>query len=282
MKNLILFFAGILLTAIYSCDKVSPPYTVTNNNGPDTNAVIRKVLLEDYTGHMCVNCPTAAVTASDLKTLYGEKLIVMAVHAGSFAAPYSGAFSYDFRSPAGTEYDATFGISAIGNPNGMVNRKTVNSSIVIAPSGWGSTISEIIDLPPDASMKITNTYNSGLKKLNTEIKSQFLNSLTGLYKLCVLILEDSIVAPQQNTNPDVGAVPTITNYVHRHVLRGAINSTWGDSLTTNPTPSDLPITKSYSNFTINNVWDENHCYIIAFIYNAVTNEIVQVEEKKMK
>jgi hypothetical protein len=288
MKYFSILVFVILITTLYSCDKVSPPFTEGTGSNIDTAEIVRKVLLEDYTGHTCVNCPTAAVIASDLKTLYGEKLIVMSVHAGSFAAPYSGVFSYDFRSPAGTEYNATFEISAIGNPLGMVNRKTVNSSIIISPSAWGSTISEIIDLPPDASMKITNTYNSGTKELNTEIKSKFLNPLTGLYKLVVLVLEDSIVAPQQNGVNEIPGYPSpnantiITNYVHRHVLRGAINSTWGDTLAIDPIPTSTFITKTYNNYTLNSAWDENHCMVIAFIYNAVTNEIVQVEEKKIK
>ena len=288
MKYFSILVFVIFITVLYSCDKVSPPYAVTNNNGPDTNAVIRKVLLEDYTGHKCPNCPAAAVTASDLKAIYGEKLIVMSVHAGSFANVFSPDFLYDFRCTSGNEYNTFFGISIVGNPNGMINRKFVNSSIIIAPTAWGSTLSEIIDLPPDANIQITNTYNSGTKELNTEIKSKFLNPLTGLYKLVVLVLEDSIVAPQQNGVNEIPGYPSpnantiITNYVHRHVLRGAINSTWGDTLAIDPIPTSTFITKTYNNYTLNSAWDENHCMVIAFIYNAVTNEIVQVEEKKIK
>jgi hypothetical protein len=281
MKRLGFLLLAIFISTLFSCDKISPPFTEDTDENVDTNAVIRKVLLEDYTGHRCVNCPTAAVTAMDLKALYGEKIVVMAVHAGSWAIPFAGTFSYDFRSAAGTEYDATFGISTVGNPNGMVNRKMVASSIIIAPTAWGSTIAGIIDLPPDAEIEINNTYNSASKLLNTEIKSEFLNSMTGLYKLCVLILEDSIVKPQANNNSNLGPDP-ITNYMHRHVLRGAINSTWGDSLAIDPTVTGAFITKNYTNYALNPAWDENHCIIIAFIFNAVTNEIVQVEEKKMK
>jgi thiol-disulfide isomerase/thioredoxin len=44
--------------------------------------VTRRVLLEDFTGHTCNNCPAAAVIAEGLQTFYGEdQLILVGVHA---------------------------------------------------------------------------------------------------------------------------------------------------------------------------------------------------------
>src|SRR5687768_4725486 len=89
------FFKLILCLIVYSiylssCDKVKDPYSTTLDGGGDTTATVvkvRKVLLEEYTGHRCGNCPPAAVTAQTLKSTYGERLVVMTVHAGFFAEP---------------------------------------------------------------------------------------------------------------------------------------------------------------------------------------------------
>ena len=74
-----------------SCDIAEEPYLVpvdTLGNGPGgPSDGIRKILLEDYTGHKCPNCPEAAVEAHNLKLAYGDSLVIMAVHAGVFAEP---------------------------------------------------------------------------------------------------------------------------------------------------------------------------------------------------
>ena len=112
--------------------------------------------------------------------------------------------------------------------------------------------------------------------------------MTGTYKLMVVLTEDSIVKPQTDYSKPPGQ-QDVLNYVHRHVLRGALTSTsWGDSLTTNVAAGDS-ITKSI-NYTLPATFpatngiapNENLCYVIAYIYNAATYEVVQVEEQKIK
>ena len=48
-------------------------------------------------------------------------------------------------------------------------------------------------------------------------------------------------------------------------------------------PADTVITKSY-NVVLPTAWTWNvdNCYVVAFIYNATTNVVVQAEEKKIK
>src|SRR5258705_4328893 len=86
MKKLLLSLFTIVaaLVLFSSCDKVDPPYTQTNSvGGPNTSdTVFRKILIEDYTGFKCGNCPAAAaVLYGQLRPLYGEELISIGVHA---------------------------------------------------------------------------------------------------------------------------------------------------------------------------------------------------------
>ncbi|MDP4282340.1 MAG: hypothetical protein Q8867_09360, partial [Bacteroidota bacterium] len=114
---LFISFAALLL---WSCDKVKEPYFTQKGTGTDTSTVNRTVLLEDYTGHKCVNCPTAAVTAHTLEEMYNGNLIILAVHAGYFAIPGSGNYALDLRSATGEDWYSTFGVTS--NPIGMINR----------------------------------------------------------------------------------------------------------------------------------------------------------------
>lgn len=186
----------------------------------------------------------------------------------------SGDYSYDFRTTAGNELDQYYGISNIGNPNGMVNRKEVSGSPVINPNNWASAIGDIIDLPPDANIKIENTYDDNTRKISLNVETELLNQISGQYNLCVYILEDSIVAAQKNNDPGIGATPDILDYVHRHVLRDAVNDTWGENIEAEKSTKNLT-------YTLNSEWDSDNCYILTFIYNNDTIEIIQAEEKKI-
>jgi len=62
MKN-ILFIAFAFSIVITSCDVLEGPFDEQVNNNIDTTKPLRKILLEDYTGHTCGNCPCAAEEA---------------------------------------------------------------------------------------------------------------------------------------------------------------------------------------------------------------------------
>jgi hypothetical protein len=299
-KYFILTLAIIFVLGITSCDFVTVPEQSGTTQQSGTT-VQRKVLLEDYTGHKCTACPQAAVTANGLLQTYGDKLIVIGVHAGFFANPQaSGQYREDFRTAAGTAYDdpTFFGVSTVGNPNGLINRKNYTPATTdhVKPYGtWATEVPLELAKPAMAKIEITNTYNSSTRSLACTIKSTFLaDTLTGgPYKLIVAVTQDSIVADQL----DAGVyVPT---YVHRHVLRDNINSatgvtdgTWGVTIAAaSAITLNVPITKNYiytfpatyptAGGPSSTVCDVNHCYIVAFIYNDATKEVIQVEEAKV-
>jgi hypothetical protein len=267
LKSTLLIFSVILWQ---SCDKVSPPYK-------ETVAVIsspRKVLVEDYTGHKCGNCPRASRALYDLKPIYGENLIIMAVHAGFFAQTNVPPYLYDFKTSVGTQLDTDFGISNAGNPNGMVNRRLVNSSYIIASTAWASEVNTVLTDPSPVPLKISinNDYNSSSRELQTEVEMEFFTTLTGDYKLCVFMVEDSIV----NWQKDYDVIPNdVPDYVHREVLRGSMNGTYGNTIS--ETTEGAISSKNYS-YSLPIEWNDTQVSIIAFLYDVATKEIIQVEQ----
>ncbi|MFA4852488.1 MAG: Omp28 family outer membrane lipoprotein, partial [Bacteroidales bacterium] len=256
-------------------DKINPPYieNTTNNNTGDT---VKKVLLEEFTGHQCPNCPQGAIIAQQLKAIYGEKLILISIHAGDFAEPGTGEFAYDFRSSTGNDINGFF--TPMFFPSGMVSRTGWTSSqnnAVIDKNAWGSGIVSIKDDLPQIYIEISNTYNTSTRMVNSAIECDALMDISGIYKICAYLTEDSIIRPQQT--PD----SVFHNYIHRHVLRGSLNGTWGDTLMTGNTPKNAQFLENCS-ITLNSAWNENHCYVVAFIYDVANYEIIQVEEKRVK
>jgi len=285
-----IFFYGLIVSLGFSsCDKVEMPYVKNNTGGGDTTvAKVRKVLIEDFTGHTCGNCPGAATTINTIKGTHGDKIVSVALHTNFYAEPAAAPYTYDFRTNAGNEYDLFF--QPQGWPAGMINRTGYPTTTHWKNLGdWGNIVNTLVAVPPDAYIEITNAYNSSTRQLSTSIRSEFLNPLNGTYKLIVLLTEDSIVKPQKDYSQPIGQ-QDIMNYVHRHVLRDCLTSiSWGDALISGAIAAGDTAVKTY-NYTLPATFpatngiapNENQCHVVAYIYDAATYEVIQAEEKKIK
>ena len=299
MKKLVPYvLVSLTILAFNSCDKVKFPKQVgsTGSSG-NPNAVVRKVLLEDYTGASCGTCPPAGEEADLLETQYGNKLVRLTVHAGFLSVPSSPPMDYDFRNTVATDYYNTFGI--ITNPTGMVDRVGFPTTThLLSYATWGSNISTRLANAPDVDIKISNTYNTTNRQLDVVVTSKFLTQQTGYYKLAVLFVEDSVQKPQIDyriTSPSID-----NNYMHRWVLRAGINgggTGWGDTLIYSaPVNAGDSIILSSPTFTIptnyntgSNIWvvDDRKCWVVAFIYDADPTspthyQVMQADKKRVR
>jgi hypothetical protein len=282
MKKIVSFVLLVFTISIsfIACDKIDEgnfKKKIVGTTPTDTSTYVRKVFLEDYTGHTCVNCPTAAAKAKELK---GDKLIIMALHVSVFAQPRSPDYTYDFRSTEGTALDNFFHISDQGLPQGMINRMGYPTNEHVKKySEWGTYVSAIINNAPDANIKFTATYDTTLRKFSFSTKTKFLTALSGKFNLVVYAIEDSIVQAQEGPgNPPV----LIPNYVHRHVLRGAVGgNAFGAQIKNGTATVGEEITNTYI-YTLKPEWNAKHCALIAVLLNADTQEVIQAEEKSIQ
>lgn len=126
MKIQIIYFL-LFFFLLFSCTENKPVIPCLSCDSSSVNVVptntTKKVLMEEFTGVRCVNCPQAQAEIKNLQTegIFGEDLIVVSYHAGFFSEPYSDS-QKDFRTPAGTEI-LNFLETPIGYPSGVVNRK---------------------------------------------------------------------------------------------------------------------------------------------------------------
>lgn len=303
MKNRIIYTVVALASLLFaSCDYVKPNDDFSPNSGQPaqdtssclsnpapalsgsafstkTNTLIssfRKVLVEDYTGQKCGNCPPAAVTAENLENQYKDSVVVLAVHAGGFAVPF-GAYTNDFRTPAGDEWDGPsgFNISGNGNPNGMVNRMGYPTTThVKAYTNWGSLVSQLAPFNKNQGIKlnITTNYDTVQRLLNVDIKPVFLRNYGDTaINLSVVLSEDSIVGMQKDYSK---SPPDVPNYVFMNLMRGSLNGSWGDAL------NKCPWYKR--GFSVSGTFNDKHLNLIAFAFYATTKEIIQVEKIKLR
>jgi hypothetical protein len=274
-----LFSIAVLM---HSCDIVDPPYKTSNDGGGGEEG-LTKVLIEDYTGHGCVNCPQAAVTAEELQAVYGDQVVIMSVHAGWFATPNYGGnplFADDFTTEAGDTWDSYFGISAAGNPNGMVNRVPTSGNYILGPGSWPTAVADLVGQPAYATLEIKNEYSPSNRVLNIETKTKFIKEASGQFNLLVCITEDSLVAAQANNDATIGPVPIDSNYVNNHVLRDAVNGTWGELLTEENVALGFDYVNTFQ-ITLPSDWVPKHCHVVAFVYDNQVKSLLQVAEEKV-
>jgi len=245
-------FLGLVL-CIVSCDeqkRIIEPFIPAGD---------RVVLLEEFTGKGCTNCPKGSREIENLLTLFPDNLIAVSIHAGFFANPeFFPLGQYDFRTMEG-EFLFDYLGPYLGNPAGVVNRTPVNNDMQLSVNEWASAITKEIQTAPAVELSIDHDYNPSTSELSVTINGISKESLTGNIHLSIMITESGIVDAQD----DFEAGGIVPYYVHNHVLRDMLTPPTGshiaDGLTTGQT-----FNQSFSSI-LDNAWDPQNMEIIAFI-----------------
>ncbi len=271
-------FAAVMGT---SCDRIEGPYlTVPQHTAYDTTlfdllpvdpaTVYRKVLIEEYTGHRCTNCPRGHQELERLHGIFGDTLVAVGVHYTTLANPKpNNGFPYDFRTEIGNALGTTYNIQSI--PSAVIDRNDDNGGAAIME--WEKLVKET-DRTVYAAVQLVNQFSDELK---TTAKVTMLADYPDPVQLSLLLIEDNIVQPQLYDSD------TVQDYVHNHVLRTGINGTWGDLLT-----DDGVLQKGHAYYKAAKVsfegkdWNVDNCYVVAILYDKQNRKVLQVEKVKVR
>lgn len=202
----------LLVLLTYSCSQISESERFID---VEPATVKRAVLIEEFTGQRCVNCPNAATEIARIQQSYGENVIAVAIHSGPLAI-----FSRDqvtgLRTELGDTYYNYWGVEE--EPSALIDRK----GGVVRLNQWQAMIHDQLQLQTPLSLKVTcQTRTAGGIDIQVSIHSSVI--YRGKFQLW--LTEDQVVAPQLMTDGTMNA-----EYVHQHVLRTAVNGDWGDDI----------------------------------------------------
>ncbi len=276
MKHLSLIPAIIFAFGIFSCDVIDPPYLEEGGTTPiDTTERRQKLLIEEYTGFKCPNCPPAAEVMHNLEEKYPDNVVLLTVHAGSFANPDANEpYTYDFRTPEGDQLNQYFNIKAY--PSGMVNRTERDNRRTLSSAQWEPRLRDLVEMKAPLKLDLEVEYDENSRKVTCDVKMKYFETGTSEHQIGFYIVEDEFLnwqTDQRKTPKDV------ENYEHNNILRTSINGTFGIPFTGEAILKGDEFEESYEYTIPPNDWTTENLRIIAFVCDAGNEfEILQVED----
>jgi len=247
MRNPYTIIAAIAL-AVAACDDID---TADRLIYVEPAEVGRTVLLEDFTGQRCVNCPTAIEEIEHLQQQYGDSAVIaVGIHSGPFGKTVLGKPT-PLYTETGDEYFSYWKLET--QPIGIVNRTGIYNY-----TDWAAAVRTEIQKTAPVTINIQSGQTETDSTFNAKITLTCIDANPVSGKLQLWLTEDSI--DNYQLLPDGSRQE---HYIHNHVFRTAINGTWGDDVALSSGESktiDYPI-------TVSSAWNANHCSVVAFIYD---------------
>ena len=255
----------LVLLGFCACDEVDEADRFT---GPVEFVPKKNVLIEDFTGQRCLNCPLAADAVHAMQATYGaQHVIAVAIHGGSLSLPASSGVGLAL--PEGETYQTFWGVSSW--PKGLVDRGggwSNPSEALLEYTSWSAAAVKRLQVAPAVDMTLLNTYEAETGQLTMQVDIKANQPIKDGY-LQVWLTESGIKAYQ--TMPDGSHN---REYVHDHVLRAIVNGQWGEPVALNATDDTHTISYTYA-LGDHPTWKADKMAVVAFVYSK-TGGVLQV------
>ena len=260
MKNILHIISSLaLIFVLQGCSETEMVIPRVNELVSD-----RIVLIEDFTGVRCVNCPNASREISSLIDRYPKNVVAVAYHTSFLGDPITkeGYVSkYDFRTSDGETLETDMG-SYLGKPAVGLNRKKYNEQqefLLTSTAVFGFVEAELRSIPK-AKVIIENTYEPGQRKLTCKVTVEPQTASTGDFRLHALVTESNIIDSQEDN------LVYVKDYKHNHVFRKMLTALSGEPIGSALNPG-TNVTRVYE-FTLPpeaGWWVAENCNVIAFV-----------------
>lgn len=257
----------------------------------------RKIVLEEFTGQTCPNCPQGILAIENIKKLYPNALIPVGIHT------YQG----DNLGAGLDNYSTFLGLNAA--PSGRIDRgviafpmRAVNGAFTFSGDGipdpdtgeefvlWLDLFREQYQAPTDLELSLKSQLDEANNCVNVEaLVTSAINLERTSYNLFAVILENQIATAQQNNlystkDPLLGewgaggsyAAPVVVPYMADDVVR----TTWGTTYngTGGLIPSNIKAGEVYkADIKIplsSNITKLENCDVVVMLIDAGSDRVV--------
>lgn len=212
----------------------------------------RNLLIEEFTGRNCPNCPLGHAISNDITHSNHDHAWSIGIHSGYFTPVTYPNFNTDISAVITDAYGDN-----LSYPSALLNRSTEQP---IGRGEWeaaaGQQLQQIAECNVDGHVVINPLTRTA--SITAEVYYTA-NSLESTNYLTIVMVQDSIVGEQAyavlNPEQDLGD----DMYCHMHVLRDVVTADWGDVIS--PTTQGSLVTKTYEYIIPDTIGNPNGVYV---------------------
>jgi hypothetical protein len=281
-----LFYINIMVllfivSAFSSCKEVGPDIDLGNNNVIDTTLIDttyvlsslpaaqqKVVLIEDFTGVRCINCPDAHEQAAAIENANAGKVVSISLHSDFLGVAYTG--QPELRIPEAQQLEELLG-PAPAKPVGAIDRTLFSgeTSLLLFLQQWAGRTNELLNQSVAVNIELENIIESTDTGSNLLIKTTltYLQNVSEENRITLLVAEKDVVAAQ------LTASGVDSNYVHKNVARAFLTRYNGNVLNYNKEAGRV-IVKEFRLPNIPASWKLNDLIVIAFVHQSGSSQKV--------
>ena len=238
----------------------------------------KKVFLEEFTTTLCGNCPPQSHVVNDWHENNESKSVLMTHHAG---------FGVDsLTTTEATTICNIFSPSTFGfAPAVMIDRDVypwLDSVPYMTVNGFDTVATRVSNNPAPASVDIQGTYNSITRSLSVTATTSFVSNVAnGNYRLCIYLVEDSVIGVGNGYDQKCydatfantyysghfnSSTHLIDTYAHRMVERKSLSGgVWGSAGIIPSSPVQNTPYSVTGTFTVPSKYNDSRLYIVAYL-----------------
>jgi hypothetical protein len=177
------------------------------------------VLIEDFTGQSCSNCPAAHDVLEGLIATGHVNVVSLYITNFIQTTPPNGAI-YDFRDSTATLICSGIylGVTGSGIPAGGVDRVPVSSTLLLYSAGWSGAVATQKAVIDSVNLAVASSYNSSDSVATIKVTITYLKPMSTPQNISIVVVEDTMYDKQEDGT-------TVDNsYLFTDVYRGMVTS----------------------------------------------------------
>lgn len=289
----------ILLAAVsllgVSCEKEIGPvinFDVPGAQATDTTfqaavetSTPKRVLIEEFTGVTCTNCPAGHRA---IKTMMDANPgLISAIGYQPFNIAQANPASEtrtDNRTQKATDLGKSFGgIPFL--PSATFNRVPEGGEFLRARPYWTAMLANRLQETAPLNMTLTSDYDAGSRELKVTVRMAYTAEVATRHRLTVALTENDIIDAQEESLPGSPQIVTHPDYQHEHVFRDFLSSVTGDNvLDSIAVKQPGRVYERHYTLKLDSKWNAANCTITAFVHNEDGGQknVLQVVDKALK
>lgn len=263
-------------------------------------AANKKVVIEEYTGRDCGNCPMGYLAFDYLAERYGDAVIPVGIHTYG-SDPYGLGMA---------PYSQYLGLDAVGAPSARINRNPKISGPMIETSNgysfsggddaqeqtWFDLVKAELEQPADLGIKFTSQVNDNAIDVNLDVRSA-INSTDNAINVFAVLLENDLSLGYQVNYCSSYEAPIFgewgkggqygTTTVRPFYVDDVARAVWGTTFngTGGLVPATLDSRKVYSStFSMplpEAIANIDNCDVVVMLINSGTGEVINCNKGKL-